>query len=971
MALPVMGFAFFASELNDFFDPSGKYEMKKILLLVMCALVWSVLAVDGKYFPGVPDDEASLKNDPILDAGSWPAVPGVRMDSDIAGLLIDNSNVNIHPSEFTALELIPVQPGKLLKVTTKFYALSSQPGSAVNLFVSLHDSQGRQLTQDIVASGQNTPPEHLVWDEKYIAIPTGAVSAKPCIQFCGNPMKIHLVVLDCQTVSQKDARPYFEPSMIFLRKALSDAELDASLAKRKKEVYSVAANGDQVEFLVDGKPSVLKLYKNTTYTYHNGNPDFYRKTPELIKAGFNTFTVPVYLGVPGHARTANTLWLGRKQYQLEVLQKVVRRLLRYAPEARIMLEINVTPHPGWGEENPDEIAAHWDGQKMVMSGTRVNQLSMTSPDSYRPDAKKTWTCPYWIPSYYSEKFTRDAADAIRDILSEFEQKPESKAVVGVFFCRGTDGQWFCLFPEEIPGVHSLADYSPASLNYFRHFLREKYGNEVEALRQAWKDPDAHFDTAEIPRTTDFFVASSQVVRLTGNDCMADFIESRGKGMSSQYIALCKAVKEGCSGRILAGGYSAEGAISSWPFLTQQCGKYMHAAPEVDFLASCPGGRSPHNPVTPALANGSMRLHNMLAVTELDFRSPSVGHWGSWGESIWYKTHGIKEFGQRIMRAQLWAGAYGGNSYAYDMDGNWYDALSVLEAWKRNNSIQDIRKAAPLGTDRAAIFYSEAYWKHMALNSSRAFAHIVKNNIRLAFTRSGIDSDLYLLDDIFHPNLKAPQILCFADAVELTPEQAENIRTTLGNSGRVLIWMWAPGIGVTEEIGKVAGFTLRRAPEADGKPVMALSNSQDSLLKGVRNLLLPNWYPYGMGPVWRVDDPEAKVLGTYAGTNIPAAAVKRYSSHTEIFIGQGGNLTPELVRNIAAEAGAHVWIDSNDPAAQAGNLILISAASSGEKTVLLKSGMAVKSVPTGQKYQVHDGKVMCHLDYGDVLVIEVE
>ena len=62
--------------------------------------------------------------------------------------------------------------------------------------------------------------------------------------------------------------------------------------------------------------------------------------------------------------------------------------------------------------------------------------------------------------------------------------------------------------------------------------------------------------------------------------------------------------------------------------------------------------------------------------------------------------------------------------------------------------------------------------------SRGLGDVYK---RQAFTRSGVDSDLYLLDDIFHPNLKAPQILCFADAVELTPLQAEKIRTTLGLS----------------------------------------------------------------------------------------------------------------------------------------------------------------------------------------------
>ena len=183
-------------------------------------------------------------------------------------------------------------------------------------------------------------------------------------------------------------------------------------------------------------------------------------------------------------------------------------------------------------------------------------------------------------------------------------------------------------------------------------------------------------------------------------------------------------------------------------------------------------------------------------------------------------------------------------------------------------------------------------------------------------------------------------------------------------------MWAPGAGVTDDIGKVAGFRLERAPMADGLPVMALSNSGDPLMAGVRNLLLASYMPHGMGPVWKVSDPDAVILGSYFGTNLPGMAVKRYDSHTEIFIGQGGCVTPELARNIAKEAGAHCWIDTGDPAASAGNLLIVSAASSGKKEIFLPPDVVSAECLTGQRIVKEGRSVKCELKYGDVLVLDL-
>lgn len=952
-------------------------KMKQQICLLLGICCGMLGALDRKYFPGIPTDFQKKTDRVLLKAADWNKQNGIAIRSNQDGLIAELKVPTQWGNAVSSANTVPVKPGNLLKVTSCYYLQEAPSGSRFTLNILLLDRNDKVLARMKATSAASKPPEHLNWDENYTSIPGGCVKARAELLFHGNPMKVHLVSLQLDTVAAKDPLPDFPPKITYRNRALNDAALTRKLAERTKIRTGIASNGDLVEFLVNGTPTPLKIYKNNTCTTIHGYPEYLRKTPAMQKAGFNVFTVCVYLGVPGHTRTANTVWLGPGRYQVDVIRKAMREILKYAPDAMILLELYITPSPEWSAAHPDEIVQYVDGRKAVQNGTRIHQLTDKPPQQYVPVGDTPWTMPYWVPSYFSEKFTEDASRAIRDIFAELEKSPESNALAGVFLCRGVDGQWFDLFAE-IPAkngqeaIYPLADYSPASLKYFQNFLRGKYKNDIAELRRAWNDPDVRsFEEIRIPLHREIVPSGKDVMRKrAGRDRIADFIESRGDGMAKQFIRFCRAVKEGSGGRILVGGYRAEGAPVSWPFLTQQCSRQMYSAPEVDFFASCPGGRTPENPVMPSLLNGSLRLHNKLAITELDFRVPWVWNWGPRGEPIYYKTHDQKEFQERSMRAQLFASAYGGAFHAYDMDGNWYDTEMAQSAWRNNNRIYDLRKPRPLSENRIALFYSEHYWEYMSLSGNRAFAHIVKNDPRIAMTRSGVDADLYLLDDVLHPDFKAPRVLWFADALELTPGQAAEIRKRHANSGRVLVWAWAPGAGSVEDIGKVAGFRLERAPEADGRPVLALENTGDPLMDGVRNLVLATYRPYVMGPVWKVTDPDAVVLGHYLGTKVPAMAVKRYPDHTEVFIGQGGNATPALVRNIAREAGAHCWNESDDPTAQAGNLLICSAASSGKKKIFLPDNVTDVRSLTGQPVSKEDQTVFCTLQYGEVLVLEL-
>lgn len=950
------------------------------LVIALTLSCLSLLALDSKYYPGWPADVKEGTARAFLEAKDWTAEEGIELSSDADGLVVDCRNLAYYGSKAETTGRFPVTHNNYLLVTLKYNILEVQPCAEANLLIRLYDGNGRQLKQAGLGLAQNVPAEYDGWLEEFVEMPAECESVSAEIYFYGNPLKIRLNDLQFTPVEQRRTHYHIHPSRpAFQDKPLGEEELTAYLQNRRAPHTSLQRQGDMVQYLVDGVPTPLKIYKNSPYTTIGNYPNHLKKTPYMQQAGFNLFTVTVELGVPGHTRTANTVWLDEGKYQIEVIQKTMRELLKYAPDANIMLEVFLSPHPGWAEAHQDDIVQYTDGRKAVFNGTRIHELTNEPPTNYVPYKREPWTMSYWIPSYYSNNYRQDLYKALKDIFSLLEQTPEANALAGVFLCCGVDGQWFDLLAEvpataDSPAIYPMADYCPAAQEHFTAYLRKTYHDSLAELQAAWHDDSVKsFEEIKIPAYEELFPPDSitAVRQANGRDKVSDYLRSQGVGLAEIYAGCCQAVKEGSGRLFIVGGYKTDGASTSWPFIGHNCSSLLYESPDVDFFASCPGGRQPNEPVSPYLLNGSMRLHGKLAIAELDFRTPWNGNWGSWGEPIYYKTHDETEFRQRSMRAQLWAAANGGAFHAYDMDGFWYDTPMARQAWQRNNAIYDLRKPGMLSHDKIALVYSEKYWDYMALNGCRAFAHIVKNQPRKSAMASGVPVDMYLLDDVFNEKFEAPKVLWFVTSPEMTPEMARTVRERFGNSGRVIIWSYLPGIGVTDDIGEVAGFGLKREPKADGKPIVALPESSHPLLAGVEGLVMCEHVPYGLGPAWAIADEEATVLGTYYRTDIPGMAVKEHEGFSEIYLGQGGTGTPALLRNIAKAAGVHCWNQTCDPVALAGDLLIFSAASGGRKEIAMPEDCSGVECITGQPVEFVDGKVLCNLEYGDVLVLRLK
>jgi hypothetical protein len=94
-------------------------------------------------------------------------------------------------------------------------------------------------------------------------------------------------------------------------------------------------------------------------------------------------------------------------------------------------------------------------------------------------------------------------------------------------------------------------------------------------------------------------------------------------------------------------------------------------------------------------------------------------------------------------------------------------------------------------------------------------------------------------------------------------------------------------------------------------------------------------------------------------------VRRESDYKVVWAGFPGALTPQLIKNMAVEAGMKPWLETDDELIVGGGLLAVSGITGGPQTVNLPDNFEVEKCLSGHKYNIKDGKLMFELGSGDV------
>jgi hypothetical protein len=226
---------------------------------------------------------------------------------------------------------------------------------------------------------------------------------------------------------------------------------------------------------------------------------------------------------------------------------------------------------------------------------------------------------------------------------------------------------------------------------------------------------------------------------------------------------------------------------------------------------------------------------------------------------------------------------------------------------------------------------------------------------------------HLLTDMDNPKLKDFKLYIFLNTFHVTPAQRDAIHARLKRNGATAIWVYAPGY-ITDKLSvdnmtALIGIKLAENSTA-GELHVDVSNDQHPYTKSLANLSygtdvnvadIVRYYDHQVylkdprDPSLRQDlagfrisprfysvDKQATTLGTLRLTDAvaPGLVVKKQTGWTSVY-SSAPILPAPLLRNIAREAGCHIYSDANDVVYANKNFVCIYAPSGGERVIHLR------------------------------------
>ena len=741
--------------------------------------------------------------------------------------------------------------------------------------------------------------------------------------------------------------PFDNPSKI-----LGDAELDARLAVAPRLSAALKSTGSRTTMLVDGKPVVPRIWKG-------GKAGEWQAVEQFGKCGFNLFKIQLEL---------RNVWREDGSIDTREIREDMRKCLKVNPDAMLLFQVSVRPRKNWGIDNPGEVFRNGKGGYAVFKNVRV--VDYTSQPIDKGDR-------YAAFSYMSEKFTEDAGAAIRRIFEEIESWPESKNLVAAYVCGGADNQWLDLFDNSSSAKRQAADYSPASVNRFRKFLRAKYGTP-EKMRDAWGAKDAiPFENVEVPPEDAFWTDDRTFFRQHGSTPESDWRRCWARSTNEMRLWFARMIKETTGGRVLVGSYCPHGGLEGFPLISKTDTKTLLASPDYDFFAVVPAyARDFANPIRIAAYTGSCARRGKLYISELDLRNAEVNTWGVWGTEFWRENHNARTFRRKAIQYAVDAFVHGGAYHACDMSGGYYNTPAAMETWTAVNRIADHVRAVPVSPHHVAIVGGEEYWDYQSMRQNRVLPYYVREMTYLTYTSSGLPHESYLLDEVLQdPGAEMPKMIVFNDLTTATPEQFRELRRRYANGGRVLVYSWRLGLfapggdEIEREMGLVpcpSGFV--------GKQVHADGQHSDPLMDGVKGLFLPLKHFYGDPYATKLSpSPEKgwKTLACFDGSDVPAVAVRRHPDFTEVYSSVPNGFSVPFLRNLARSAGFRPIVETDDLSGFGSGLFYIVAQTDGTKKFLLPDGAKLGKVLEGPEYRIAgDGSCEVELKRSQIFVLQV-
>jgi hypothetical protein len=233
---------------------------------------------------------------------------------------------------------------------------------------------------------------------------------------------------------------------------------------------------------------------------------------------------------------------------------------------------------------------------------------------------------------------------------------------------------------------------------------------------------------------------------------------------------------------------------------------------------------------------------------------------------------------------------------------------------------------------------------------------------VSLPRVGVPADVYLLSDLNRPDFPAYQVYVFLNACYVDAATRRSVDEKVKQRGATAVWIFAPG-AVTDE-----GLSTASMKSLTGINLVAEFDKAAPLQVKLPTDELIGWTDVN-GPIVGADDRSAQTLGALTYNGHPGLVRRTADGWTSIYYATVA-MPPALLRDIARDAGAHVYLDTDDALDTDGRYACIHAKTAGEKTLRLPREGKVVDVMTGRVLTPRAAAVALEMAAGETVLLEL-
>ena len=626
----------------------------------------------------------------------------------------------------------------------------------------------------------------------------------------------------------------------------------------------VKPHGGAPTLLINGRPHSGMSYMS----YHPASKYF---------GQFNQLGVHLYSfsATPTEAayNLARTCWVAPDRFDYSGFEERVKMLLDADPDAYFFPRLYLSSPRWWDEQHPDDLVTFDPGD------------GRPQPFFHSPADKR-------VPSWASEAWRRDTSAALRRFIAHVQESPYADRVVGYHLASGTTEEWMMWGGNEGKWV----DFSPANVTRFRAWLRRKY-NAPAALQTAWADSAVTFENAPIPTKHERGETRLATLRDPQSERrVIDFYDYNAQLVADTIACFAHTVKDATARKRLVGVF--------YGYVLQLCGEQRqqnagHTAlqavwdcPDVDFLTSPTSYafRTPGTGYSHFMSlTDSVKLHGKLWFDENDIRT-----WLLKGKTLrsWGQTESYEQTRGQLQREFANVLCQSVGQWWFDMGGGWYDDPRILADIGAMNRIAEASLAWDRGpADEIAVVVDDRSLHFMQVANRLSRPLLLEQLPELG--RIGAPVGFYALSDL--ERLSPRKMVVFLNAFAPSDAQRSTIER-LKSQGRVLVWLYAPGVYRGEKLDPqgmeaLTGLRIAMDPRGTRLEVKTAAGAYGA--------------NFDAAPVFFADDTRATVLGRLADGR--AGLVRRNCGAWTTVYSSAPKLPTSLLRELAAQAGVHLYL----------------------------------------------------------------